>query len=361
MGAAWAFPRDWAALLSYLVLIDALIGSTPGSRQPLGQAVPRVVLWGGTSGSSGHRLCTRPSPRTLHPHTDLCLRLCGGSNDAGTPPREEADELLKGWYEERMRMLGDAGTGAGVDATPSCSPGAEPQEVATSGSGSLPARGKADVRITGEAGADADANALVGYADALSRASWNNTAAAQKALNRALALRPTLASALALSARLQQQSAAGAAAAEELVLATHPHRPSASHDAARSAALLDNLTATATGMEALVFGAETRMRAGDAAGAEQLAVQAWESQERRATLETTQWQIDGFFSQPPHKCHQHRVASVRDGLKICLWVASRVEAHAEVKRRREELKEAASARDTLQRELSFLRYLAAPP
>ena len=30
------------------------------------------------------------------------------------------------------------------------------------------------------------------------------------------------------------------------------------------------------------------------------------------TLETTQGQIDGFFSQLPHKCHQNRVASVGD-------------------------------------------------
>ena len=30
------------------------------------------------------------------------------------------------------------------------------------------------------------------------------------------------------------------------------------------------------------------------------------------TLETTQGQIDGFFSQLPYKCHQNRVASVRD-------------------------------------------------
>jgi len=30
------------------------------------------------------------------------------------------------------------------------------------------------------------------------------------------------------------------------------------------------------------------------------------------TLEATQWQIDGFFSQLPCKCHQNRVASVGD-------------------------------------------------
>ena len=31
-----------------------------------------------------------------------------------------------------------------------------------------------------------------------------------------------------------------------------------------------------------------------------------------ATLEATQGQIDGFFSQLPHKCHQNRVACVAD-------------------------------------------------
>ena len=30
------------------------------------------------------------------------------------------------------------------------------------------------------------------------------------------------------------------------------------------------------------------------------------------TLESTQVQIDGFFSQLPYKCHQNRVASVGD-------------------------------------------------
>ena len=32
----------------------------------------------------------------------------------------------------------------------------------------------------------------------------------------------------------------------------------------------------------------------------------------QATLEATQGQIDGFFSQLPYKCHQNRVASVGD-------------------------------------------------
>jgi len=35
-------------------------------------------------------------------------------------------------------------------------------------------------------------------------------------------------------------------------------------------------------------------------------------------------QIDGFFIQLPYKCHQNRVASVGDWLKICPWVAYRV-------------------------------------
>ena len=42
------------------------------------------------------------------------------------------------------------------------------------------------------------------------------------------------------------------------------------------------------------------------------------------TLETTQGQIDGFFSQLPSKCDLQEVASVGDGVKICPWVASRV-------------------------------------
>ena len=42
------------------------------------------------------------------------------------------------------------------------------------------------------------------------------------------------------------------------------------------------------------------------------------------TLEATQGQIDGFFSQLPYGRHQDRVASVGDGLKMCPWVTSRV-------------------------------------
>jgi hypothetical protein len=43
-----------------------------------------------------------------------------------------------------------------------------------------------------------------------------------------------------------------------------------------------------------------------------------------STLETTQWQIDGFFGQLLFKCYLPEVASVGDELKICPWVASRV-------------------------------------
>ena len=43
-----------------------------------------------------------------------------------------------------------------------------------------------------------------------------------------------------------------------------------------------------------------------------------------STLEATQGQIDGFFSQLPCKCHQNRVASVEDRPQICPWVTSRV-------------------------------------
>jgi hypothetical protein len=43
-----------------------------------------------------------------------------------------------------------------------------------------------------------------------------------------------------------------------------------------------------------------------------------------STLETTQGQIDGFFSQIPFKFYLPEVASVEDGLEIFPWVASRV-------------------------------------
>ena len=46
--------------------------------------------------------------------------------------------------------------------------------------------------------------------------------------------------------------------------------------------------------------------------------QAW------STLETTHGQMGGFFSQLPFKCHLPEVASVADWLKICPWVAFRV-------------------------------------
>ena len=34
--------------------------------------------------------------------------------------------------------------------------------------------------------------------------------------------------------------------------------------------------------------------------------------EMQSTLEATQGEMDGFFSQLPYKCHQNRVASVGD-------------------------------------------------
>jgi hypothetical protein len=43
-----------------------------------------------------------------------------------------------------------------------------------------------------------------------------------------------------------------------------------------------------------------------------------------STLEATQGQIGGLFSQLPHRCHQNRVASVGNQLKICPWVIFRV-------------------------------------
>jgi len=36
------------------------------------------------------------------------------------------------------------------------------------------------------------------------------------------------------------------------------------------------------------------------------------NREHPPALEATQGQMDGFFSQPPYKCHQNRVASVGD-------------------------------------------------
>jgi len=42
-----------------------------------------------------------------------------------------------------------------------------------------------------------------------------------------------------------------------------------------------------------------------------------------SALEATQGQIDGFCSQLPYKCHQNRVASVGDSLKIFPRVAPR--------------------------------------
>ena len=47
-------------------------------------------------------------------------------------------------------------------------------------------------------------------------------------------------------------------------------------------------------------------------------------------LETTQGQIDSFFSQLPFKCYLPEVASVADSLKICPWVASRVVQGCEI-------------------------------
>ena len=45
---------------------------------------------------------------------------------------------------------------------------------------------------------------------------------------------------------------------------------------------------------------------------------------RPPTLEMTQGQRDGFFSQLPFKCFLPEQASVGDRLEICPWVASRV-------------------------------------
>ena len=44
----------------------------------------------------------------------------------------------------------------------------------------------------------------------------------------------------------------------------------------------------------------------------QLRVAAYVGSSKNPTLEATQGQIDGFFSQLPYKCHQNRVASVGD-------------------------------------------------
>jgi len=44
------------------------------------------------------------------------------------------------------------------------------------------------------------------------------------------------------------------------------------------------------------------------------------SAQESTTLEATQGQIDGFFSQLPYKYHQNWVASVGDRLRIFPWV-----------------------------------------
>ena len=45
----------------------------------------------------------------------------------------------------------------------------------------------------------------------------------------------------------------------------------------------------------------------------------------QSTLEATQGQIDGFFSQLPYKkCYLEEVAFAGDWIKICPWAASRV-------------------------------------
>ena len=41
------------------------------------------------------------------------------------------------------------------------------------------------------------------------------------------------------------------------------------------------------------------------------------------TLETIQWQIDGFFSQLPYKCYLGRGSICENRPKICPWVVSR--------------------------------------
>ena len=45
-----------------------------------------------------------------------------------------------------------------------------------------------------------------------------------------------------------------------------------------------------------------------------------------SALETTQGQNDSFFSHLPYKCYLKEVASLGDLLKICPWVASRVDS-----------------------------------
>ena len=44
----------------------------------------------------------------------------------------------------------------------------------------------------------------------------------------------------------------------------------------------------------------------------------------RAALKATQGQMDGFFNQLPYRSHLEEVASVRDGLDICLQLDSSV-------------------------------------
>jgi hypothetical protein len=55
-----------------------------------------------------------------------------------------------------------------------------------------------------------------------------------------------------------------------------------------------------------------------------VAIPASEGLSFGSTLETTQGQIDGFFSRLQFKFYLAEVASVGNWLKICPWVASRV-------------------------------------
>ena len=53
------------------------------------------------------------------------------------------------------------------------------------------------------------------------------------------------------------------------------------------------------------------------------------------TLDTTQGQKDGFFSQPPFKCCFPEAASVGDLLQICPWFATRVDQVRQSHQKRE--------------------------
>jgi tetratricopeptide (TPR) repeat protein len=220
-----------------------------------------------------------------------CIRVRGGSLESDEIGRDAAEQSLQGWFEERVKDVHCARRGLAGEGIFTQDAAADHRLAEGSNSTDEETAICNEVRMCDPLDSDteadsADARALVEYAAALSRMGPNSTTEALETIERALSIRPSLASALALSARLQLQPELSEAVDGGFALKERPRCPAGPTKVSRSESEPSKmLLANAVGLEALVLGAEARMRAGDEVGMMRLLSQAWQSNERRQAEE----------------------------------------------------------------------------